>query len=174
MSEHWERFGGESEKAYHAFSHYMDMDMDDRSVQAALDIHKAQCGVKVGSVRTWYGWSSKYGWVDRVATYEEYLAGQRRKRRERLLEKAQDEIADLSRIGLKRVRARLKDLNASEIDARTIPQWIRFLSDVELKALGFETTQRIKSEVEIDDKRTADETAEDVEDFLKDISKKIP
>jgi len=64
---------GESGIAYHAFTHYRDMNAA-RSIAGALEEHKSGCGKgktrAPGGMAGWEEWSSKFAWTKRAKAYD--------------------------------------------------------------------------------------------------------
>ena len=135
----FERQPEESAVAYHAFEHYRDM-LYDRAIDRARDKHRTEC-VKTapGNTRAthWQEWSTRFNWVERVQAYDDHLANQRRERRERQLNEALDQADLLAQLGLSKVTARLQRTSYLEIPVASLPQFIKTLTDLRLKALGY-------------------------------------
>ena len=71
------------------------------------------------------------------------LASRRRTRRAESLERAQDDIANMSRAALTKMIPLLQPLESGGIDPyqipiSQIPSWLRTLADLQLKSLGYE------------------------------------
>ena len=136
----WDIQSGETAKAFHAFSHYRDMPPADRSIDTAHAEHLARCGKGHNRGKTraknWHKWSSVHCWVDRVAAHDADLSHQRRQRRAKELEEAQDRAAKIARSALDRLEERLKAIDVEQIPAAVLDRWLKTLTDVELKALG--------------------------------------
>ena len=136
----WDIQPGETAKAFHAFSHYRDMPPADRSIDTAHAEHLARCEGrkrrgKRGSNR-WQSWSPKHDWVSRATAHDADLSHQRRDRRARELEEAQDRAAKIAHSALDRLDERLQTLDIMQIPAAVLDRWLKTLTDVELKALG--------------------------------------
>ena len=93
----WDRQDGETPKAFAAFCLYRDLPAIDRSVLAAREGHQKDTK---GTLRQWKGWSMRNDWVNRAAEHDSDLASRRRIRRGDALERAQDDIANMSRAAL--------------------------------------------------------------------------
>ena len=137
----WERQQQETSKAFHAFEHYRDLPIGDRSIDAAYNEHLNRCQkgrqtVGKRSARNWHRWSTSNSWVARVSAHDSDLSQRRRERRAAELQEAQDRAARIARSALYRLALRLENLNVHEIPAAVLDRWIKTLTDVELRALG--------------------------------------
>ena len=136
----WNIQPSETAKAYHAFGHYRDMSPGDRSIDAAYREHVKHC--EQGQTRGkraagfWQSWSTKHDWVSRATAHDADLSHQRRQRRAKELEEAQDRAAKIARSALDRLEERLKAIDVEQIPAAVLDRWLKTLTDVELKALG--------------------------------------
>ena len=95
------------------------------------------------SVRNWETWSSLYNWSERSLASDSDLASRRRIRRGEALERAQDDIANMSRAALAKLLPLLQPTDAGGLDPyqiplSQIPSWLRTLADLQLKSLGYE------------------------------------
>ena len=131
----WDRQPGETPKAFAAFCIYRDLPAIDRSVAAAW-------GRKKGG-KQWERWCTSYDWVNRAAEHDSDLASRRRMRRGDALERAQDDIANMSRAALSKLLPLLQPTDAGGLDPyqiplSQIPSWLRTLADLQLKSLGYE------------------------------------
>ena len=132
----WERQSGETAKAYAAFLLYRDLPAIDRSIVTAVAQHRRNGGK--ASVRNWEAWSSRYDWRERAAEHDSNLASRRRERREKELDRAQDDTVTLVRAALAKVAERIQGMNPEELAAGQIPSALRTLVELEFKALGYE------------------------------------
>ena len=136
----WDIQPGETAKAFHAFSHYRDMSPGDRSIDAAYREHVKHC--EQGQTRGkraagfWQSWSTKHDWVSRATAHDADLSHQRRQRRAKELEEAQDRAAKIAHSALDRLDERLQTLDIMQIPVAVLDRWLKTLSDVELRALG--------------------------------------
>ena len=139
MSE-WDIQPGETSKAFHAFEHYRDLPIGDRSIDAAYREHRQSCeGHQRGTNRAprrWKTWSVDNRWVDRAAAHDGDLSRRRRERRAAELREAQDRAAGIARSALYRLALRLENLNVDDIPAAVLDRWVKTLTEVELRALG--------------------------------------
>ena len=113
----------------------------DRSIVAAVAQHRYLGGK--ASVRNWETWSSLYNWRERGLASDSDHASRRRIRRGDALERAQDDIANMSRAALAKLLPLLQPTDAGGIDPyqiplSQIPSWMRTLADLQLKSLGYE------------------------------------
>ena len=136
----WDRQDGETPKAFAAFCLYRDLPAIDRSVLAAREGHQKDTK---GTLRQWKGWSMRNDWVNRAAEHDSDLASRRRIRRGDALERAQDDIANMSRAALAKLLPLLQPTDAGGLDPyqiplSQIPSWLRTLADLQLKSLGYE------------------------------------
>ena len=140
MTPEWDVQVRETAKAYHAFGHYRDLLPADRSIDAAYLEHQCGCKGHQNSTKTapryWKQWSVAHRWVERATAHDADLSRQRRQRRAKELEEAQDRAATLARGALHRLAQRIKTMNINEIPAAVLDRWLKMLTDVELKALG--------------------------------------
>ena len=137
----WDRQPGETPKAFAAFCLYRDIPPLDRSVRAAVASFRKQGGKT--TERNWETWSSLYNWSERSLASDSDLASRRRIRRGEALERAQDDIANMSRAALTKMIPLLQPTDAGGIDPyqiplSQIPSWLRTLADLQLKSLGYE------------------------------------
>ena len=137
----WDRQEGETPKAFAAFCIYRDLPAVDRSIVAAVAQHRYLGGK--ASVRNWETWSSLYNWSERSLASDSDLASRRRIRRGEALERAQDDIANMSRAALAKLLPLLQPTDAGgfdpyQIPLSQIPSWLRTLADLQLKSLGYE------------------------------------
>ena len=137
----WDRQEGETPKAFAAFCIYRDLPAVDRSIVAAVAQHRYLGGK--ASVRNWETWSSLYNWSERSLASDSDLASRRRIRRGEALERAQDDIANMSRAALAKLLPLLQPTDAGGLDPyqiplSQIPSWLRTLADLQLKSLGYE------------------------------------
>ncbi len=141
----WDRQPGETPRAFHGFVHYRDLPAWSRSIDAAYHEHQQQCEGKERdkskrnprAPTRWEQWSVNNGWVERVAHYDGFRAEERRLRREQELDDALDETVRLAKSGLARVAQRLRYMGPDEIQASQLDRWIKNLTEVQLKALGY-------------------------------------
>ena len=131
----WDRQPGETPKAFAAFCIYRDLPAIDRSVAAAW-------GRKKGG-KYWERWCTDHNWLERAAEHDSDLASRRRMRRADALERAQDDIANMSRAALSKLLPLLQPPDAGGLDPyqiplSQIPSWLRTLADLQLKSLGYE------------------------------------
>ena len=141
MPNPWDRQTGETVKAFAAFCIYRDLPAIDRSIVAAVAQHRYLGGK--ASVRNWETWSSLYNWRERGLSSDSDHASRRRIRRGDALERAQDDIANMSRAALAKLLPLLQPTDAGGLDPYQIPLsqipiWLRTLADLQLKALGYE------------------------------------
>ena len=141
MPNPWDRQHGETPKAFAAFCIYRDLPAVDRTIVAAV-AQQRKLGGKA-SVRNWETWASLYNWRERGLASDSDLASRRRIRRAEALERAQDDIANMSRAALTKMIPLLQPLESGGIDPyqipiSQIPSWLRTLADLQLKSLGYE------------------------------------
>lgn len=158
----WHRQPCDTKTSFHAFMHYRDLPSWTRSIDAAYREHREQClnadkgerqnngrkaseGGSSRAPRGWQNWSSANDWVERVAQYDEFRAEERRRRREQELSDALDETVRIAKSGLARVAQRLIYMGPDEIPAGQLDRWIKNLTEVQLRALGYE--QRVGVEL---------------------------
>ena len=137
----WDRQPGETPKAFAAFCIYRDLPAVDRTIVAAVD-QQRKLGGKA-PVRNWETWASLHNWRERGLASDSDLASRRRIRRAEALERAQDDIANMSRAALTKMIPLLQPLESGGIDPyqipiSQIPSWLRTLADLQLKSLGYE------------------------------------
>ena len=137
----WDRQPGETPKAFAAFCIYRDLPAVDRSIVAAVAQQRENGGK--APVRNWETWSSLYNWRERGLASDSDLASRRRMRRGDALERAQDDIANMSRAALAKLLPLLQPTDAGGLDPyqiplSQIPSWLRTLADLQLKSLGYE------------------------------------
>ena len=137
-----DRKPAESTTAYHAFVHYRDLAPYNRSIDAAFFEHAKDCEphrpVGKRAARRWYSWSSQYEWTARAGVHDAELSSRRREKRAKALDEAQDRLAEIAEKALRRATERLESMDAEEIAASVIPQWIKVPGELQLKALGYE------------------------------------
>ena len=114
MPNPWDRQPGETPRAFAAFCLYRDLPAVDRSIVAAVAQHRQNGGK--ASVRNWETWSSLYNWSDRSLAGDSDLASRRRIRRGEALERAQDDIANMSRAALSKLLPLLQPTDAGGLD----------------------------------------------------------
>ena len=125
---------GETAKAYHAFCHYRDLPLHNRSRDRAWREHCRDClapleddPAKPPNMRPptapghWRDWSRKWAWKLRAEIADDRNAERRRQRRIHEREEAQDRIARMASAGL----AKLTPLLTSEDDGGLTPEEIR-------------------------------------------------
>ena len=137
----WDRQPGETPRAFAAFCIYRDLPAIDRSIVAAVAQQRENGGK--APVRNWETWSSLYNWSERGLASDSDLASRRRIRRGDALERAQDDIANMSRPALAKLLPLLQPTDAGGLDPyqiplSQIPSWLRTLADLQLKSLGYE------------------------------------
>lgn len=149
----WHRQPEDTRSSFHAFMHYRDLPPWSRSIDAAYREHQEKCkgaeqkGRQKGgkksaedepsrAPRRWQTWSSENNWVARVREYDTYRAEVRSQRRAAELDQALDDQATIADAGLRRIAVRLNSLRAEDIPARMLPQLLRAVSEVQLRALG--------------------------------------
>ena len=115
----WDRQEGETPRAFAAFCLYRDLPAVDRSIVAAVAQHRQNGGK--ASVRNWETWSSLYNWSERSLAGDSDLASRRRIRRGEALERAQDDIANMSRAALAKLLPLLQPTDAGGLDPYQIP-----------------------------------------------------
>ena len=115
----WDRREGETPRAFAAFCLYRDLPAVDRSIVAAVAQHRQNGGK--ASVRNWETWSSLYNWSERSLAGDSDLASRRRIRRGEALERAQDDIANMSRAALAKLLPLLQPTDAGGLDPYQIP-----------------------------------------------------
>ena len=111
----WDRQANETPRAFHAFEHYRDMPIGDRSIDAAYaEHHQSFEGHQAGTRRApgrWKTWSVDNRWVVRAAAHDADLSKRRRERRAAELQEAQDRAATLARGALVRLTQRIQSLD---------------------------------------------------------------
>ena len=137
----WDKQYGETPKAFAAFCLYRDLPAIDRTIVAAVVEHRKLGGK--ASARNWETWASRYNWRERGLASDSDLASRRRMRRGDALERAQDDIANMSRAALAKLLPLLQPTDAGGLDPyqiplSQIPSWLRTLADLQLKSLGYE------------------------------------
>ena len=140
----WDRQPNETPKAFAAFSLYRDLPAIDRTVQAALDAGRKKDAK--GTHRGWQRWAANYDWRNRAAEHDSDLAGRRRERMAKELERAQDEAVTLVRAALAKVKERVEGMEPEELAAGQIPDALKKLIELEFKALGQDDRLAVKHE----------------------------
>ena len=114
MPNPWDRQPGETPRAFAAFLLYRDLPAVDRSIVAAVAQQRKNGGK--APVRNWETWSSLYNWRERSLAGDSDLASRRRIRRGEALERAQDDIANMSRAALSKLLPLLQPTDAGGLD----------------------------------------------------------
>ena len=126
----WERQEGETPAQYKAFSIYRDL--DGRSIDKAYRVLKGDTeGTKKAPTR-WKEWSVKNEWVDRVATYDDYLDGLNREQDEADKLQARKErkqiIRNLKAISGEAIKRTYEKFNKDTTKNLTMTELIRLVS----------------------------------------------
>lgn len=133
-----EKLKDETEDAYLAFLSYLNA--DGVSLNAAWKIFSTDNGAFDEPMPDiWYVWASKYKWDDRLQELREQNIdvtevvnpndyNEKLKRYQTRQLKLNAELSKVTRLALQRLRARLVSLEAEEIPASAIPNYINALS----------------------------------------------
>ena len=117
----WDRCKGETRKAYEAFLCYRDMGDSRRLVDVGEKLGKSEALME--------RWSFKWGWVDRVAAYEE---GVRAEAEHRLFEAQVDEQLAAIAETLRQSKLRLQAADGvTAAVSQTLAQFLKTASDLE-------------------------------------------
>ena len=149
-----ERRPGESAKAFHAFSHYRDLPVSSRSIDAAWAEHARECLGRQGGERRATGafsrLSAQNDWPARAADHDDDLSRRRRARRATELERAEDDIAAVARSQLARVAERLRDMESDELSTNVLHSWLKAASEILLRVLGGDDKRVVEVQGEVD------------------------
>lgn len=115
----WDRQPGESSKAYMAFTYYLKLDPEDRTVREGMERYNISIGKKPqnretsGSFNT-YMWSTKFRWEERASAYDSFMLAKeiaaQKRRRVKIATKHADDAAAVQEIimlPVKELRERL-------------------------------------------------------------------
>ena len=149
----WDRQEDELNSAYHAFTHYRDMPLWDRSQRAAFMEHRQNCLQKpipkTGRMQVngnWWVWSTDHAWVARAEAHDAHLAEIRRQQRAAELDLVHEKHAQVASGVISRIVVALNSLTAEDMRGtgiRPLAQALRAASDVQLRALGWEPQSRL-------------------------------
>jgi hypothetical protein len=107
----WDRLENEPERAYRAFESFLNLPSGERTLLEAYRRHVGNPDAAKPS-DTWSGWSSRFAWRERAATYDDHLASVRRDAYERAVE---EEAARQAR-EVEKTRGRMNELMAVAYD----------------------------------------------------------
>ncbi len=142
-----------SAKAFHAFSHYRDLPVSSRSIDAAWAEHARECLGRQGGERRATGAFSRLSvandWPARAADHDDDLSRRRRERRAAELERAQDDIAAVARSQLARVAERLRDMESDELGTNVLHSWLKAASEILLRVLGGDDKRVVEVQGEV-------------------------
>ena len=121
MSHAWDRQSYDTNMSYHAFGHYLELPLSERTIIQGYRNHKRICDgyagdtskMKVGA--HWARWSAALNWIDRAVAYDEHRAEIRRLRRAEQLDKVMDDTASIARAGRVRVAQEIAALTPGNI-----------------------------------------------------------
>ena len=143
--EAWLQQPKETTARFHAFCHYRDLPMWDRTIFHAWEEHQRDClgktDYKPSSRRHWEAWSSENKWIARVDDYEAHLAEIRRLRRLDQLMQAHTKHEAVASGIIGRVATALKEISNEDLartDVRSLAQALKMATDVQLRALGYQ------------------------------------
>ncbi len=124
----WERQKGESRKAFAAFVVYRDMG-ESRSTEKV----GKEGGKSWGLIQRW---CTRWHWVDRCASYDDYFDRQQRNAREQEIIEMNRRHVTIARGLLARVTARLAKMNEEEIGVQSLAPLLRSAAEVERRGMG--------------------------------------
>lgn len=78
MPDAWDRMEGEGSRAFAAFSAYLNMPLETRSVAEAYRLKTGNKGAEHASGQ-WTRWSARYRWRERSEAYDEWMLARQRK-----------------------------------------------------------------------------------------------
>jgi len=144
VSEVWERRGSESSRAFHAFTHYRDVEPRQRSIAAAFAAHRSSCSGQhqastIPVPSQWKKWSSEHEWVVRAAAYDSHRDSLLREARERALVDSPGRWAELARELQSRA---FQSLSERDLSLETVRELRLLITDgirLEREAYEFET-----------------------------------
>ncbi len=134
----WQRQKGESRKAFEAFGIYRDMGPT-RSLQRVKE--------KLSKSYTIIArWSSRWGWVERTAAWDEEL--DRRGRESQIEERKEMAKRHINEamVFQQKVLERMRQLNPNELSPNDMARWFEIAVKVERLSRG-EATENVKQEV---------------------------
>lgn len=117
----WERQKGETLKAFHAFTVYRDLGVE-RSLTNVK--RKYDETGKKGSFGVFGVWSARYGWVERVKAYDDYIDRKKRAEREKAIVDMAERHAKLAVAFQQRVAERLMKFSPDELTPGNLARWL--------------------------------------------------
>jgi hypothetical protein len=131
----WERLPDESERAYRAFSVYLEFGLGNRSFTKVLQ----KLGKKGSYIKQLQRWSSRHSWVARVTAYDQHTIEQHRERhfneRLQMYKEHTDIYARMRSIGFEGLKKRLE----TDLDSITTHQLFKIVKNaMEIERLSHE------------------------------------
>jgi hypothetical protein len=122
--------GAESSKAYAAFCEYRNLGTSRSIEQVAKKCLRHRSLIA--------RWCSKYNWVERAASYDEYLAERRRQRHQDKVENVTDDILDIAPEILKK---ELNKMLSDEAKPYATTERVTAIVNIIWKVLGLDKTK---------------------------------
>lgn len=136
----WERQAGEGGREWTAFKAYRDM--ADRSLaKTAIEIDRRLSVIS--------DWSRRWGWVERVAFWDQEVERAAAKGHLRAVELARERHVNLSLVMQQAVAKRLQGekFSPESLTNKDVPKWLKVAVDIERAALGLQDGPRVQVNV---------------------------
>lgn len=125
----WDKREGESNKAYDAFSMYLEM--SDRSVRKVADLLSKKR-------QQIYDWSKKFDWQERAAAYDSSVVEALRKDRIKRKKKIIQRLSEIGFLMVEKAEEAFKACNSQRITPRTATDMVDVASRVLVQMSEFE------------------------------------
>lgn len=130
----WEKRPDESAKAYAAFSAYMRLPPDNRSIQKAL---KTTYGtINVNKLRVWQRWCSAYSWVMRADAWDAEVYRTTRNEHIQAIKDMNDRAIKIAKGLQQKAIERLRQMDMAELSPDQIIRYVQVGISMERLALG--------------------------------------
>ncbi len=144
----WGQQEWEENHRFNAFQRYRDWPLESqRSIQKLHAQMEAEIGAgQFVGIRAFYNWQVDDKWDERVLAYDRHLDGLRMRQVKRRTTEMYDRHSTLAVAMQMLVHERLRTLNANDLTARDIKEWMDISARIELRARG-ESTENVNFNV---------------------------
>ncbi len=158
----WDCQPEEPPKAYHAFCHYRDLPVSERSLDRAYSIHRRGCGTgkdpekippdevrrpAFEATKSWKQWKKRWEWASRVAAHDAEIAEQSRLEHVAEILDMNERHANLAAAMTNQVVLKLNAMqdptNPQQLSVGQVPMWVDKATAIERRARG-EATAIVK------------------------------
>ena len=175
----WERQPGEPTKAFHAFCHFRDLDLTQRTQGRAFTTHQRGCRGKAVDPKkvlepntVWKTWRRKWNWETRAEAHDREVDAALRRARLKQMEEMNERHAGIAKVVIAKVIERLETFSGATLTPGQMALLMREATAIERRALGQATdiVQEQPPEKALDLSKLTDEELDAFERILKKAS----